>query len=157
MEKESVEFVDISVIRKQLVSAGRCIKHLTRNLRRAGYTLHRVNGRIGRNLYALTKADAERYILEYGQLIAEEAKPVKESLRSVEERVRSKRETEGWISLRLSSAGMPDLINLKPRGDGSFEVLFEEVKGPGDGLKKDQHAVLESMKQKGISSVVTWL
>ena len=151
------EFIGLEKIREKLASSGRSIKHLTRNLRKAGYTLHRVNGRSGRNLYALTKADAERYILEYGQPIAEEAKPVKEPLRNVEERVRQQRESEGWISFRLASAGMPDLINLKPRADGLFEILFEEVKGPGDALRKEQHAVLEGMKEKGIPSKITWL
>jgi hypothetical protein len=151
------EFIGLEKIREKLTSSGRSIKHLTRNLRKAGYTLHRVNGRSGRNLYALTKADAERYILEYGQPIAEEAKPVKELLRNVEERVRNKRETEGWISFRLASAGMPDLINLKPRGNGLFEILFEEVKGPGDSLRKEQHITLEGMKEKGIPSTITWL
>ena len=52
---------------------------------------------------------------------------------------------------------MPDLINLKPRGNGLFEIMFEEVKGSGDALRKEQHAKLEELKQKGIPSVVTWL
>jgi len=151
------EFVGLEKIRERLTSAGRSIKHLTRNLRKAGYTLHRIKGQHRRGLYALTKTDSEKYLLEYGQPIAEEMKPPKASLRNIEERVRKQRESGGWISFRLSSAGMPDLINLKPRGDGLFEVLFEEVKGPGDALRKEQHEVLEGMKEKEIPSIVTWL
>jgi hypothetical protein len=157
-EVEQAELVDILEIGKKLASSGHSIKHLTRNLRRADCVMYRICRQNGRFGFAVSKEDAEKYLLKY------EHRPVRENKHSAprvsespEEQVRRQREQLGWVSLRLASPGMPDLVNLKPRGDGSFDVLFEEVKGLGDGIRKEQHAVLETMAEKGIPITVTWL
>jgi hypothetical protein len=158
MEYLLTNFVDTKEIAKSLVSAGHSSTHLLRNIRNAGYDLHKIrrpNGRPGR---ALTKQDAEKFLASYQTIFgAERNSSTSDSLDSIEDRIRQQRENEGWISFRLASAGMPDLINLKPHGNGLFEVLFEEVKGPGDSLRKEQHVTLEGMKEKGIPSIITWL
>jgi hypothetical protein len=156
---EEVGLVDLIDVAAQLSALGRGKKHLTRNLRQAGYVLHIVHRQRGRSGFAITKADAEKYLSSFkNRIIKTEHKiTVSEKQRHSEEQVRQQRESEGWFSFRLSSPGMPDLIHLKPRDNGGFEVLFEEVKGPGDGIRKDQHSTLEDLKQKGIPAVVTWL
>jgi hypothetical protein len=157
-EVQQSQLVPVMSIGRKLKSIGHSgVTHIVRNLRANGYTLHKVRGKTGHLVYAITKEDAEKYLATYNQVIAsEENKVTTETPGRVEEQVRQRRESDGWISFRLSSAGMPDLLNLRQRSDGLFEVLFEEVKGPGDALRKEQHAVLEDMKQKGIPSVVTW-
>jgi hypothetical protein len=156
--KSNIELVDVKELENHLKDAGYTTTHIIRNLRTAGCNLHRIRRATGRPGHAVTKEDAEKFLSRYQQTGAEDNKPVSvESLYRVEEQIRKQREDEGWISFRLSSAGMPDLINLKPRGDGSFEILFEEVKGLGDSLKKEQHTRIEDLKQKGIRAIITWL
>jgi hypothetical protein len=151
----SDQLVDTREIGKRLTALGQAKHHLLRNLRTAGYVLHKVRRSNGHSGYAVTKEDAERYLLSFEQNIPESYTPEKIS-GAYEEQIRKQREGEGWISYRLASAGMPDLLNIKSHGDGFFEILFEEVKGLNDHLRKDQHLVLEEMKKKGIPATITW-
>jgi hypothetical protein len=164
MEKPKVvsqsEFVTATSLAEELIVAGVSVyirDNIVRDLRDKGYTLHRIRVK-GRLKYAITRKDAERFLETFKSGVAIDNVVFREKiLGQVEESVRQQRESEGWISFRLASAGMPDLINLKRRADGSFEILFEEVKGPGDALRKEQFSVLEGMKEKGIPSKITWL
>jgi len=162
MEKLNVvqqsQLVPVMSIGKKLKSIGFSgINHIARNLRAAGYTLHRMRGESGHLVYAITKEDAEQYLATFSQATTEESPSIPEIVGRVEDQVRQQREKEGWLSFRLAAPGMPDLINLKPRADGGFDLLFEEVKGVGDHLRKEQHSTLEAMKSKGIPSTITWL
>jgi hypothetical protein len=150
------KLVDTKEVGKRLKELGYSSHHISRNIRSSGYTLHRIRRSNGHSGYAITKEDAEKFLSSYVGTV--EIEPVVlETKDRVEERIRQSRVNDGWISFRLSSPGMPDLINLKRNEDGSFEILFEEVKGPGDGLRKEQHSVLESMKKDGIPAAVTWV
>lgn len=156
---EKLDLMDTVEIGQRLAKTGNGgIKHLTRNLRAAGYTLYKVHRKRGRSGFAVKREDAEKYILPYerGDIPCVAVEPIAPTER-VEDQIRKQRERDGWFSLRLSAAGMPDLLNLKPRADGLFEILFEEVKGLGDGLRKDQYATLADLRHKGIPTTVTWL
>lgn len=149
------QLVGLSVIREEFKKSGRSIKHLTRNIRKAGFTLHRMSGLLGRSKYGLFKEDAKKYLELFVKSVPE--KRASRIKINAEESVRQSRASEGWISFKLSAAGMPDLINLKLKEDGSFDVLFEEVKGPSDGVRKEQYFVLEEMKRMKIPVVTTWI
>jgi hypothetical protein len=152
----TTELVETTDIAKELRSLGHSAKHILRNIRTAGYTLCKIRRRNGRMGHGLAKADAAKYLASFENTVAEAGSP-EINVGGIEDFVRAKREKEGWISFRLGAVGMPDLINLKPRGDGLFEVMFEEAKGPGDALRKDQHIIFELMKEKGIPTTITWL
>jgi len=153
MEKQ---FVDLNRIREIFRSQGRDVESLTRNIRKEGFTLYTVKGLSGRARYTISKEDEEKFLKLYENSTVEITVPKKPQLK-IEEQVRQRRTEEGWVSFRLSSAGMPDILNIKRKEDGSFELLFEEVKGRGDGVKREQHDTLEKMKQSGIPAVITWI
>lgn len=49
---------------------------------------------------------------------------------------------QGYVTFVMKEPGIPDIFGFRKRENGGFDLIFREVKGPGDGLRRAQHEVI---------------
>lgn len=61
-------------------------------------------------------------------------------------------EKEGWLVIREFELGRPDVIALKKRVDGGWDVKVREFKGAHTKISNEQARLITHLRNKGVDS-----
>ena len=65
-------------------------------------------------------------------------------------------EAQGYMTVVTKEKGVPDVIAFRKRESGGFDLIFREVKGPGDGVRKEQLEFQRKMSSVGVDADFVW-
>jgi len=61
-------------------------------------------------------------------------------------------ERDGWIVIREFEQGRPDVVALKKRVDGAYDVKIREFKGVGTKISNEQGRLVTKLRQAGLDA-----
>jgi len=71
-----------------------------------------------------------------------------------EQRCAEELKAEGFVTIITREKGLPDVLAFRKRPNGGFDLVFREAKGPGDGVRKEQHEMLARLTAEGVDAGV---
>jgi hypothetical protein len=144
-------------VREAALAVGYKAHHAARNIRLRGIVPKRrilTIGNVTKLFYSITEDELNQLKnIRSGEFEA----PVKSVIKNAADVQMAIREREGWTVIPNYRAGAPDLILIRKNEQGNLELVLEEVKGPGDGIRKEQYLFAEKMKLMGVEVKFSWL